>query len=509
MAQPSKIKVTYNEHPIGKVTHTQKEIVAKEYVFPKRIHNIYVDTLSGYITIKLRKLSKNGKVLDISGVVLVFDPLTKTVKWDKKMEFTSTDIQPYQNFMTETSGNKLIALNIENGDKRWTIKNDLYYIDQQQNIGIGYKYLGLTGNLHTLEGINLSTGETLWEKELNRSYGWNKIMTLNDSTLLIAASGLHTLNLNTGSGWDYTTVTGKKDYTETIAKNAVGVTLGVLTGTFITTSGNNLVRDVVSNVILDSSYLYIASKETVSKLHKDSGQLLWTHPLSEDLTSTSFLVLRDQMLCMVNTGYAYMGGKRIDFGRPFLLGLDPETGDQRYTTLISEVNDPINDVKIEHDTVVITFKNRITKYNLRDGTELLSKPINTEDLGELRSFAGDRLYTKIDDTSFRPLQLVDTTTYYIHTTGSKILAIDTHFNVTQVFDYDQLYYQYGQLNPFKLLVKDGQTFLLDEQNNERAILNISHHTLSNGSTLYNYNDQSLRIIDLSPLLDADPAHVDF
>jgi len=501
MAQNSKIDVLYNEKSIGTEVKDQKEIMAQEYVFPKRIHDIYVDTLSGYVTLKLRKLSKNGKVLDISGVVLVFDPHTKTVKWDKKMEFTSTDIQTYQHFMTQTSGNKLIALNIENGEKLWSIKSDLYYIDQQQHIGIGYKYEGLTGNLHILEGLNLSTGETLWEKELSRSYGWNKIIALNDSTLLIAASGLHTINIHNGSGWDYTTVTGKKDYTETIAKNAVGVTLGVLTGTYITSSGPNLVRDVVSNVILDSSNLYIASKESISKIDTYNGQVLWTTPLPEDLTSRSFLVFRDSLLCMVNTGYAYWGGKKINFGTPFILGLNPETGAQRFYNIIGEEKDPISDFKIEKDTLLIAFNNRIATYGLYDGAQGFSRTVNTDELGELTSFLGDRVYTKVDEHRFSPLQLMDSTKYYLHTDKSTILALDKQFNVTQTYDYNALYYHYGHLKHFTLLAKDGQTVILNEHHNERATLNVSYHAIAIGTTLYDVNDKSLLVIDLSTLLD--------
>jgi len=503
MAQNSKINVVNNESPVGMDVKFQKEIKAQEYVFPKRIHYIYVDTLSGYITLKLRKLSKNGKVLSISGTVLVFDQATHTVKWDKQMEFTSTDIQPYQNFMTQTSGNKLFALNIENGEKLWTLKNDLYYLDHPHNIGIGYKYKGLAGNLHTLEGLDLRTGESLWEKELSRTYGWNSIRTLNDSTLLIAASGLHTINIHNGTGWDYTTVTGKKDYTETVAKNAVGVTLGILTGTYLVATGANVVRDVVSNVILDSSYVYLASKELVSKLDKNSGQVLWTYPLPEDLSSRSYLVLRDSLLCMVNTGYAYWGGKKIDFGTPFILGLNPETGAQQFYTLISEKKDPISDFKIKNDSLVIVFKDRIANYGFYDGTQGSSKQFNTEELGELTSFAGDRLYAKVGNQSYSPLQLLDTTKHYMHTSKSTILALDKQYNVTQTYDYDALYYCYGHVKDYKLLAKDGQTIVLDKLNNERANLNVSYKALSIGSTLYDFQENRLLIVDLSSLFETN------
>ena len=334
-------------------------------------------------------------------------------------------------------------------------------------------------------------------------------MSLNDSTLLIVASGLHTINLNTGSGWDYNTITGKKDYTETIAKNTIGTAVGLMTGTYIISTGSNLVRDVVSNVILDSTYLYIASKEKLSKINQNNGQPVWTHELPEDLTSKSIIVLKDSLLCMVNMGYAYLGGKKINFGTPFILGLDPKTGNQRYNTIVSEKKDPINNFIIERDLICITFKNRIETYSLYSGTKLLSKTFNTEEFGELGSFVGGQLYTKVNDIEFKPLQLLDTTSYYIYTNKSKILALDKHFNVTNTLDYETLYYHYGQLNDYKLLVKDEQMILLDEQNNVRATLNINYNSIVKGNTLYNYNDKSLLIIDLSPLLNENSDHFDF
>lgn len=503
-AQNSKINVLSSLKPIGMDNKFQKEIRAQEFVFPKRIHEMYVDTLTGYITIKLRKLSKNGKVLSIAGTVLVFDKTTNTVKWDKNMEFTSSDIQSYQNFMTHTSGNKLNAINIENGDKLWTIKHDLYYIDQQQNIGIGYSYEGFAGNLHMLEGLNLITGATLWTKELNRSYGWNSIKTLNDSTLLIAASGLHSLNIHTGKGWDYNTITGKKDYTETIAKNAVGVTLGILTGTFVTSTGTNVVRDVVSNVVMDSAYLYMASKEAVAKLDKESGHVLWTYPLPEDMSSTSYLVKRDSLLCLINTGYAHWGGKNIDFGTPFLLGLNSKTGTQRFYTILSEKKDPMTHFKIEEDRLDIAFKDRIASYGLYDGLQLSLKKFNTEALGELTSFVGDRLYVKSGDHGYSPLQVLDSTKTYIHTNTSTILALDQDCNITDSYDYKELYYRYGHFKDYKLLVKDGQTIVLDAHNTERATLNVSYKAFSIGNTLYDFQDERLLVVDLSTLLETDP-----
>ena len=145
------------------------------------------------------------------------------------------------------------------------------------------KYL-LPVNL-VLEGVNLISGNSIWEKELNREYGWNKTIQLNDSTILIAASGLHTVNIKNGSGWDFNLVTGQKDYKETIAKNVAGITIGILTGTYITSSGPNVVREIISNIIIDSSEIYIASKESISKINKVNGKIIWSPVFTTAITA--------------------------------------------------------------------------------------------------------------------------------------------------------------------------------------------------------------------------------
>jgi hypothetical protein len=71
-----------------------------------------------------------------------------------------------------------------------------------------------------LEGINLKTGEVLGKRELSREYAWNNV-SLNDTTLLAVAAGLHTIHLKNGSGWDYSAVTGDKDYSVTNTANAL------------------------------------------------------------------------------------------------------------------------------------------------------------------------------------------------------------------------------------------------------------------------------------------------
>jgi outer membrane protein assembly factor BamB len=504
MAQSSKIDVLYNEKSIGKDIKSHKAIIAQEYIFPKRIHEIYLDTISGNITLKLRKLSKNGKVLDISGEVLVFDLINKQVKWDKKVEFTTNNIYQYGNIITQNIGNKLICLNNETGEKIWDIKNDLYYVDPIKKIGVGYKYKGFAGNLHTLEGVNLISGNSIWEKELNREYGWNKTIQLNDSTILIAASGLHTVNIKNGSGWDFNLVTGQKDYKETIAKNVAGITIGILTGTYITSSGPNVVREIISNIIIDSSEIYIASKESISKINKVNGKIIWSNQLPEDLTSKSSIFIKDSLLYLINNGFAYWGDKKIDYGIPFINGLNLKTGEQIFYKTISEKKDPICDFKTYNDTLLISYKNRLTKYSLKDGSELFSKTFDQEEYGDLKFFTGNHIYLKTRENNFTQLTKLDSTKYYIQTSKRKTLILDYDFNIINQIDFDELYYNYATIDKNKLLAKDIQTIILDKNNQEIANLDLSYTSTIVGTTLYNFKGNSLFVVNLKELFKTKP-----
>lgn len=153
--------------------------------------------------------------------------------------------------------------------------------------------------------------------------------------MIVVAAGLHSININNGKGWDYNTITGKKDYSGTVAANAVGVAAGLLTGTFIMSTGHNLVRDVVSNSLVDSSYIYFASKEQLSKIDKQTGEIAWKYPFPNDLASKSSLFMNEDIVFMINKGYAFMGYRQLDFGKPFIAAFDRETGKQKYLTLIN------------------------------------------------------------------------------------------------------------------------------------------------------------------------------
>lgn len=500
-AQTTPVEIL-NNRIVGKNYIFQNDIMANEFVFEKRIHHSYVDSITGYATLELRKLSKNGKVLNLNGLIVVFDLKSKTVKWTKKIDYSTSSLNQYNNIIILTKGNKTSRLNIEDGSSMWEIKNDLYYVNPDKKIGIGYKYNGLAGHLHTLEGINLENGETIWQRELNREYGWNKIMKLNDSDLLIVAGGLHFMNINTGQGWDYETVTGKKDYTETIAKNVGGIALGVLTGTYVFSSGSNLVRDVVSNTIIDSATIYFASREKLVSLNKSDGTMNWSYPLPEDSTSKSALIEQDSTLILVNKGYAYWGNKLIDFGEPFLLKIKKTTGEKIYSEYLNKKKIPIYDLKFETDSIKLLFTDELANYTLKDGLKGQSKMFHKDTYGTLSFFVGSQLYSKTTDPNPKYATISDSINYYVQTSLGKTLKLDKNFNFISEFNFDDLYLRQSILKNYTFINKGDQTIVLDPHNNPVGELNISFEFYKVGNYLYDIKDNHFIEIDLSQIIDS-------
>ena len=236
------------------------EIQATEYMFQERIDKFNIDTASGTVAVHLRGLSKNGKYLNNSGSFVLYDLKTQMPLWSRKINFQTENIELVGSQVLLLRPGKVTGLNMATGAEMWTGKNRIYFADKENSIGVGYKFNSLNPTSDNLEGIDLQTGNTIWNRDVDRTYGWNDIQKLNDSVLLITSAGLHAVNLKTGEGWDYKTPTGKKQTGEAVAKGVGSVLLGVLTG--VTVIPNvDVITGLVSNTWVDSSGIYLASAE--------------------------------------------------------------------------------------------------------------------------------------------------------------------------------------------------------------------------------------------------------
>jgi outer membrane protein assembly factor BamB len=498
-SQKTNFRVLYNEKALGKSLIDSSEIKGLEYIFPDRIHETFLDTTTGFLTVQLRGLRKE-KWLANKGNILQYDLRNKKLLWSKKVAYQASSLQQFSNTIIFTVANKSYCLDIKTGNELWEVKNDIYYVDPIDNIGIGYKYKNSTGYSNNLEGIDLKNGNVIWERELNREYSWNGLFYTDDSTMIIVAAGLHAVNVKNGNGWDYNTITGKKDYSGTVAANAVGVAAGLLTGTFVMSSGHNLVRDVVSNSLVDSSYIYLASKEQLAKIDKQTGEIIWKHPFPGDLPSKSEIFMNDSLILMVNKGYAFMGYRQLNFGKPFIAGFDKKTGKKKYLSLINGKKDPILEFTLLDNEFYLVFKNRIAKYSVETGNQIIEKEFPKESYGELKYFVGNQVFIANKNEDLVSLPQTDTTKVFVFTNTGKTLSIDKQLNVAYTIEYEDLSIYYLRTKDFKFIAKDKQTLIVNNDGKRIAEIYATSNSFLIGETLYDRHNNSFIAVDLKKII---------
>lgn len=498
-SQKNQIQVLSNEKVLGKNLVDSTDIKGFEFVFPERIHETFIDTTTGFLTVQLRGLRKE-KWLSNTGNIIQYDIKNQQVLWSKKIAYQSSNLQQFSKTMIYTVANKSYCLDINTGNELWEVKNNIYYVDPIYNIGIGYKFKSSTGYSNELEGIDLKNGNVLWKRDLNREYGWNDVFYTNDSTMIVVAAGLHAINIQTGKGWDYNTITGEKDYTGTVAANAVGVGLGLLTGTFVTSTGHDLVRDLVSNTITDSSNIYFASKEQIVKIDKQSGEIVWKFPFSNDLASKSSIFMNDSIIFMINKGMAFMGYRQLDFGKPFFAAFDRQSGKQIFLSLINVKDDPILSYQIQNGEIFLVFKNRISKYSMETGNLITEKVFPKDNFGELKYFVGNQVFITNQNGDLISLPQSDSTKLFVFTSQGKTLSIDSELNVSKAIEYADLSIYYLRTKDFKFIAKDKKTLIVNNEGKRIAEINATSNAFMIGNTLYDTQDKSFITIDLSEMI---------
>lgn len=499
-SQKKQIEVLSSEINAGKSLVDSSVIKGTEFVFPERIHETYLDTTTHLLTVQLRGTSKNGKWLDNVGNVVQYDLKNQKLLWSKKVGYQTSNLQQFSGTMIYTSANKSNCLDVYTGKELWQSYNTIYYVDPIQKIALGYKHNTLADDSKELEGIDLKNGNVIWERELRKDYGWNNVFHTNPSTLMVVAAGIHSINVKTGGGWDYNTITGKKDYTETAVANAVGVAAGILTGTFIVSAGHNLVRDLGSNILMDSTYFYFASKEQLAKINKQTGSVVWNAVFPDDMASKSSIFINDSAVIMVNKGLAYMGNRQLNFGKPFLAAYNKETGKQIFMSAIDAKNDPILSFQIHEKQIYLAFQNRISKYSLETGQLTAEKEFPKDKFGEVVSFVGKQAYITAQNGDLLNLRQTDTTKVFAYTNQKKIYTINDQLEIINTMETVDVSVCYLVAKDLRFIEKGKKTLIIDKEGKTRAEVNATSNAFIIDNMLYDTHEKSYTSIDLKAIL---------
>ena len=318
---------------------------------------------------------------------------------------------------------------------------------------------------------------------------------------MIVASGLHKIDIRNGLGWSYYTTTGEIDRSGTAAANAAGVGLGLLTGTFMFSTGYNLIWNIVSNVHSDNVGIYFASKERIARIN-EYGEVTWVNQFPAGLPSKSFLFSDEDLVYMINYGYASMNNGQFSYGTPFFAAYDKENGAQVFLSTINITRNPIIDFKILEDCVLLVFRDRIIKYSLLDGAQILEKMININELGRLTGFVGNnRVYIDAENSSLANLTLSDISKSYILTSNNQVLIVDDELNIVGDIGTDQFYIANRRIDDFLFVTKDNKTFILDADNKKVAEIDMELKPVWIGDKLYSVRENSFFEIDVANLIE--------
>ena len=493
-------KVLKNLKNVGKNLITNEAIMAKMFLFPNKVHDIEFSVDSTAL-ITLRGVSKNGKWLNNNGQVIKYDFNQEKTAWVKNIKnFQTSDIEQFESLTFYVEGYKSHFLKENSGEKLWTVKNPILFADSEKMIGIGYSSKLSKSRKDILQGIDLKTGNIIWERAISREYSWNGILRLNDSILLIPASGLHTVKLSDGKGWSYSTITGKKDHTASAVATGLGVIGGLLTGTYaFGSTGSNLVKNIASNVLIDSTSIYFASKERIVKLSKE-GKMLWQHPLPKKLTSTSIIFKHKDRLVILNKGFAKMGVREINFGSPFIASFNLNTGKQNFLIKIpNDKKEMISSWNQKEDELILVLNNRILKYSILDGTQIDEKIFDSEKYGVLRYFIGDQVFIK-KDSSYVSLNKTDPAKKYLYVNKGYILSLNNRLEIENKVNAEDLYISYLKKNDNNFLSKNGVTFIINAEGLKIAQFSASSNAIFFDNKLYEINERSILEIDIEKLV---------
>lgn len=481
------IRLSNNEFLKGISLNCKKNVLHASY-----------DSISELLTIQTNYNEKNIELI-------VYDLKTKKLLWRKLVNFKKNEIVILNKYILLSNKDKTICYNKLDGNEIWHSRRELMYVNQKNEVAFSYyTHFDKSNPDKLIEAISLSDGKKIWTRNIDRYYGWNEIKNINDSTILLSASGLHFINLKNGKGWDYDALTGETiPHTNSPLINAAvfasNMAFGLMGGytVFYFTHTEDLYWDLCSNIVISEKQIYYASKQTITSIDFN-GNVIWQTKLPKDITGNSVLALHDSLILLINKGYALKGKETIFYGTPFLACFDKKNGAQFYLKKISLEANAITDFRIINSAYYLLQKNKIGIYSLENGEFINWELISDIQKQKNNAFIDPQNFLIKDYSTSQISQKYDSL-LYILLPQNGIIAFNNQLVEKDRINYENLLFKSHTTDDYLFFVNKDEIIVTEKNMKQVGRIKIKNQPIFYNNKILFFNEEKVNIVNLDEI----------
>ncbi|MDR3679356.1 MAG: PQQ-binding-like beta-propeller repeat protein [Flavipsychrobacter sp.] len=479
---------SYSTIEAGTNLQNDSPIKAIEFSFPYDVYRYDLDPVKNELFILLRKVK--GVNYKDEGYFALIDLNTNKVKWSRRttwFDFVST-----KGYYQVKTFEKIYCYNKENDSLIWTRNNDMAYLDPES-----YTYFRYSRVI----SIDPATGEERWKKkrQIDLVSGVEELMYLNDSILLVALQGIHTININDGSGWNYKLKTSKNNYGLMIASGLLGVvTGGAINGiSSAAFTGPQVKTGMSSGMMLDGDSIYFASRNELVCLNT-KGKKVWGVNYGEDATLGSPMLFNmGDNIVIMNRGFAYRDGNEVQADAPFIAAYNKITGAQVYQINFDN-KERVRSFYLNNDTLFLCLKHSLATYTITTGSKIATIE---KDQSEIANTVGqitpDDYYAQAADSNFYNLAQLYPYHFFIES-DNDIYNITPDLTGKQLLKKSDLWKNTGAYGPYTYLQNSAADKSIVLYNNKKiANITLGADPLASNNSIFYSKDNQLVIVDVS------------
>ncbi|MBI2721500.1 MAG: hypothetical protein HYX39_04940 [Bacteroidetes bacterium] len=477
---------------IGINAVTNNTFSAQSFSFTLPLYQVLEDTVSGNLFITTRQKDANGKGFTNKGYHLTINKNDSAccILEDSKLEIKlSGDNLIYS---SETKSGKY---NASFGYEQFEYTSKIISYLPENNSGLSYGLGLINDNDKVLKCIRLIDGNIIWTAKIPYKYNWNSVSHLNDSVLLIAAGGLHAININRGSLWSHSFITSEKSEKPFIYSSFNTATCNNLSTGITTSREEAQVNEIASNILVSDSLIYFASKNGLFAFYK-TGNIKWQVDLSSYPVSKCILKESGNRLLLINLGLAKYKDNTVLYGRPFIAAFDKHIGN----LLAQNIPDNLNgllDVDFKKDAILLADKNKVIEFSEDLQPKIVADIIEAK-FGKFIEFINGNDYFVEQKGIYMPLNRINEQVIYFKTDHGKVFGMNKS-NIEYEYHFTELYKLNKTIGDKKLISQKNKSLLINPDSRILQTFNCGENALVIKNKIYFADGSLLHIIDLNSI----------